>query len=52
MRYRSYEQALAELELDTLSERRDKLCLKLAKNCLKYDQTKEMFPYNTNEMSD
>ena len=45
-RYESYEQSLVELNLENLTQRRDKLCLKFAKKCLKHEQTKEMFPLN------
>jgi hypothetical protein len=45
-RYADYESALESLNLDTLSIRREKLCLRFSKKCLKYDQTKEMFPLN------
>ena len=45
--YLSYEQALQELNLDKLCDRRDRLCLKFAKNCLRFNQTKDMFPLNS-----
>ena len=45
-RYSSYENALLTLDLQTLSERRDILCLRFAKKCLKMPQTKDMFPVN------
>ena len=45
-RYECYEQSLVELNLENLAQRRDKLCLKFAKKCLKHEQTKEMFPLN------
>ena len=34
------------LNLDTLQERRRKQCLKFAKDCLKHEQMKKMFPEN------
>ena len=43
-RYVSYFQALEVLELDTLAERREKLCLNFAKKCLKHEKAKDMFP--------
>ena len=46
-RYTEYQQALEVLNLETLSARRDTLSLKFAKKCLKYNQTKDMFPLNT-----
>ena len=45
-RYVSYEQALKDLNLDTLTARRDKLSLKFAKKCLKHEKTKDIFPLN------
>ena len=46
-RYTEYQEALEVLNLETLSARRDTLSLKFAKKCLKYNQTKDMFPLNT-----
>ena len=45
--YVSYEQALEELNLQTLYERRDKLCLKFAKRCVNHPKASNMFPVNT-----
>ena len=45
-RYVSYHQALVDLNLETLTARRDKLSLKFAKKCLKHDKTKDIFPLN------
>ena len=39
--------ALECLKLQTLSERRATLCLKFAKKCLKFEQTRDLFPLNT-----
>ena len=36
----NYKNALKILNLDSLHERRKKICLKFAKNCLKYDRVK------------
>ena len=47
--YNSYEQALESLMLAKLSEQRDKLCLKFAKNCAENDLTKDLFPLNEAE---
>ena len=44
--YVYYDQALKQLNLEKLSDRRTNLCLKFARNCLKFDQTKDMFPLN------
>ena len=42
--YVSYKQALAELNLESLSHRRERLCLNFAKKCLKHEKTRDMFP--------
>ena len=34
------------LKLVNLRERRKSLCLRFAKNCRKYDKSKDMFPLN------
>ena len=44
--YNTYEQALEKLMLCKLSERREKMCLKFAKNCTKNDLTRDLFPLN------
>ena len=44
--YVSYEQALDELKLESLYDRRELLCLKFAKKCTKSSQVKDMFPIN------
>ena len=51
-RYDNYEQALNYLNLDKLSKRRDDLCLRFAKKCLKMNKTKDMFPLNPNTQQD
>ena len=43
--YESYEHALRELKMDSLDDRRRKLCLRFAENCLK-SWTRNMFPLN------
>ena len=43
--YESYEHALRELKMDSLDDRRRKLCLRFAENCLK-SRTRNMFPLN------
>ena len=45
--YISYENALEVANLECLVERRETLCLKFAKACLKNPQGKDMFPLNT-----
>ena len=42
----NYKNALKVLNLDNLQERRKKICLKFAKNCLKNDKVKDLFPKN------
>ena len=44
--YNSYEHALDKLNMDTLVERREKLCLRFAESCLSNEKTKNMFPIN------
>ena len=44
--YKGYEDALEKLGLVTLNERRDQMCLKFAKQCLKLDKMKSFFPRN------
>ena len=45
-RYKSYKNALNILEIDKLSDRREKLCLQFAKKCLKHPKLKQIFPLN------
>ena len=45
-KYVSYNYALNILELDSLEERRELLCLEFAKKCLKNDKMKSLFPKN------
>ena len=44
--YSNYEDALDILHLETLSERREKMYLKFATNCLKNELTSDLFPLN------
>ena len=46
--YISYDSALQKTDLQTLDERREILCLKFAKTCLKHDDMKNIFPVNHN----
>ena len=39
-----YTQSLDDLELETMEKRRDKICFKFAKNCLKNEKFKHWFP--------
>ena len=42
--YCDYEHALKVLDLESLYERRSRLCLKFAKKCLKLENFKKLFP--------
>ena len=42
----SYKNALNILELDSLEDRRESLCLEFAKRCLKNEKMKSLFPKN------
>jgi hypothetical protein len=44
--YNSYKNGLKALRLDTLENRRESLCLKFTKNCLKNEKMKSLFPIN------
>ena len=43
-KYTSYSDALKILKIEPLKDRRKLLCLKFAKNCLKVDKLRKMFP--------
>ena len=45
-KYEDYEKALEWLNMKTLKQRRQDLCLKFAKSCLKIDKVKNFFPLN------
>ena len=47
--YKSYENALNFLEMETLDDRREGLCLEFAKKCLKNKKIKKYFPENNKE---
>ena len=42
--YKNYESALKSLNIDSLKDRREKLCVKFAKKCLKLENMKKLFP--------
>ena len=48
-RYISYGQALEVLNLETLTDRRNALCLKFVKKCLKDEKAKYLFPENLSD---
>ena len=45
-RYQNYSEALSTLRIKSLKDRRDELCLKFAKSCLKIEKFKKFFPLN------
>ena len=45
-KYKSYDQALNVLDIETLDERREGLCLKFAIKSSKHEKTSKMFPIN------
>ena len=49
--YKSYDDALEKLRLVTLEERREQMCLKFAKQCLKLEKMKFLFPKNLSSHS-
>ena len=46
--YESYTKALEELNMNRLSERRELICLKFAKNCLRIQNFTKLFPKHNN----
>ena len=45
-KFTSYENALHILNLESLSERRERLCLQFARKCLTNEKMKNLFPPN------
>ena len=45
-KYKGYKNGLAQLDIETLEDRREELCLNFAKKCTKSDKLKHMFPLN------
>ena len=45
-KYSDYNEALKYLNMEKLSERRQKLCLSFAKKCIKNEKAKTLFPLN------
>ena len=45
-KYQSYSDALSALRLKSLKDRREELCLRFAKNCLRIEKFKKFFPLN------
>ena len=46
--YKSYENSLEVLKMDSLETRRDKLTMSFAKSCLKLEKMNRLFPLNEN----
>ena len=46
LKYVGYNDGLKNLNLESLHNRREKMCLKFAKNCLKNDKVKGIFSKN------
>ena len=44
--YKGYERGLAQLDVETLKNRREDLCLNFAQKCTKNEKMKHMFPLN------
>ena len=47
-KYKDYKNALKVIKLDSLEERREKLCLRFAKQCLRNEKLKSLFPKKVN----
>ena len=47
-KYNSYKDALNVMKMDSLEMRRHNLCLRFAKQCIKNEKLKNMFPKNQN----
>ena len=45
-RYTTYKNGLQMIKIEHLNERRKKICLKFAKNCLVNEKVKDIFPLN------
>ena len=48
-RYTTYSDALKNLNIESLEDRRKSLCLKFAKKCLQVEKLKKLFPKNINK---
>ena len=47
--YQGYQRSLNILKMENLHDRREKLCLRFAKKCLKQERMSVMFPRNNNQ---
>ena len=50
-KYKGYKKALNDLCIETLDERRESLCLRFAKRCIKNEKTTKMFPLTIKNIS-
>ena len=50
-KYVSYKNALNVIGIDSLEQRREKLCLKFAKACVRHDKLSDLFPKSKQEHS-
>ena len=48
-KYQNYEDALRTIKIDSLEERRQKICLKFAQQCLRNEKLRDMFPKNLSD---
>ena len=48
-KYQGYDNALATLQMKSLKDRRDELCLKFAKKCLRIEKFQKYFPLKKKE---
>ena len=48
-KYLNYQNALKVIKLDSLERRREELCLRFAKQCLRHESLKDMFPRRANK---
>ena len=46
-RYETYRKALAQLQIETLENRREELCLNFAQKCSKNEKMRKMFPLSS-----
>ena len=47
-KYTTYKEGLRRLNIETLDQRRERLCLRFAQNCLKNEKVSDLFPQKKN----
>ena len=47
-KYTTYKEGLRKLNIETLDQRRERLCLRFAQNCLKNEKVSNLFPKKKN----